>query len=273
MDSAQTPLSPTARPSSGLVNRVLAGRYELLEMLGSGPLLTAFRARDRAANRIVTVKVVQAVFSGRADIITHLQSGLSESMGLEHPAIARVFEVSSDLENEVSLFIAEEFIRGIDLKERIRRAAPFQLSAATETALSLAEGLEFAHQQNVFHGDVRPQNVIVSPDNQVKLSGFGIAPAQNKAASNHPEQMQRLLAYAAPELALSNAPTASADLYALGIVLFEMLTGDVPFKGDNAVQIALKHAQNPVPSPQADKRRRAPRFGRRGAKNARQTPR
>ena len=234
--------------SSSAPTRVLSGRYELLEALQTGTFLAAFRARDQSAGGIVTVKIVPPA-GDRPDLIALLKSGLGQTFALTHPNIVRPLDGGEDRANDAPLFLVEEYVRGIDLKERIRRAAPFQLTAATDTALAIADALQVAHSKNVFHGDVRPQNVVVGPDNQIKLSGFGIAPAQNKAVANDPEQLARIVAYAAPELSLSNAPTAAADLYALGVVLFEMLTGDVPFKGDSAVQVALKHAQNPVPSP------------------------
>ncbi len=234
--------------SNGSGSRVLSGRWELLEPLQTGTFLAAFRARDQSAGGIVTVKIVPPI-GDRPDLIALLKSGLGQTFALTHPNIVRPLDGGEDRPHNAPLFLVEEFVRGIDLKERIRRAAPFQLTAATDTALALADALQFAHAKNVFHGDVRPQNVVIGPDNQIKLSGFGIAPAQNKAVANDPEQLARIVAYAAPELSLSNAPSASADLYALGVVLFEMLTGDVPFKGDSAVQIALKHAQSPVPAP------------------------
>lgn len=229
-----------------LINRILAGRYELLEMLGEGPLLAAYRSRDRVANRLVTVKVILPGFSERIDILNDLKAGLSQTLALNHPNIARAFDVGTDEETGL-LFLAEEFVRGIDLKERIRRVAPFQLSAAAETAIAITEALEAAHARGIAHGDIRPQNVLIAPDGLVKVTGFGIANAQTRVVIEDSQLLGRVVGYIAPDSARAAAPTTSGDLYAVGVVLYEMLTGDMPFSGDTAVQVAIKHAQDPVP--------------------------
>ncbi|MBC8102644.1 MAG: PASTA domain-containing protein [Cytophagales bacterium] len=250
-DSPHSPSPGTAtRPIAALINRVLTGRYEILEFIGEGPLLAAYRARDRAQNRVVALKILLPQRAADyANIKEKLRTGLGEVLSLSHPSITRAFDVGADEENGAAVFVAEEYIRGIDLKERIRRAAPFQLTAATDCGIALAEALEFAHARGIAHGDVRPQNVLIGPEGQVKLSGFGIAEAQNLALYQDPGLLTRVVAYVASDAAASARPTASADLYALGVILFEMLTGDLPFKGDNPLQVAIKHAQEPVPSP------------------------
>jgi eukaryotic-like serine/threonine-protein kinase len=242
------PSETAAAGRSGLINRVLGGRYEVLEMLGEGPLLIAYRARDRAQNRIVTIKTLRPAFAEHREIVEALKTGLGQTLSLTHNSISRTYDVGTD-EETGAVYIAEEYVRGIDLKERIRRAAPFQLSAATETAIAIAEALEFAHERGIAHGDVRPQNILIGPEGQVKLTNFGVAVAQTKAISDVPIALKRIVGYIAPDAARATAPTSSADLYGLGVILFEMLTGDVPYTGDNAIQIALKHAQDPVPSP------------------------
>ena len=234
----------------GLINRIFAGRYEALETLGQGPLVAAYRARDRAQNRIVTLKTLLPVYADRADIRDLLRIGLGQTLSLTHPNITRTFDVGQDNESGV-LFLAEEFVRGIDLKERIRRAAPFQLTAATETALVLAEALEFAHARGIAHGDVRPQNVRVSPEGQIKLTNFGFAVAQKRAIAEDASQQRRVAEYLAPEAVTADTLTPSADLYALGVILFEMLTGETPYAGDTTALIALKQAEQPIPSPKS----------------------
>ena len=239
------------RPAAALINRILAGRYEILEMIGEGPLLSAFRARDRSQNRVVAIKILVPGrnVASQSSVVQKLREGLGEILALSHANLTRAFDVGADEENGIPVFVAEEYVRGIDLKERIRRTAPFQLTAATDAAIAIAEALEFAHARGIAHGDVRPQNVIIGPEGQVKLSNFGVAEAQNAAMDQNPNLLQRVVSYVAPDAAASARPTASADLYALGVILYEMLTGDLPYKGDNPVQIALKHAQEAVPSP------------------------
>jgi serine/threonine-protein kinase len=146
-----------------------------LETIGEGPLLTAFRARDRALNRIVVVKTLRAgkgMSAGAATAITErLRSGLSSVVALNHANITRVYDVGQDENGH--LFLAEEYVRGIDLKERIRRVAPFSLTASTDVAIAIAEALEFAHARGVTHGDLRPQNVLIGPEGQIKLTNLG----------------------------------------------------------------------------------------------------
>jgi serine/threonine-protein kinase len=238
-------------PRQGLVNRVLADRYDVLEVIGEGPLLAAYRARDRALNRIVAVKAILPKYADRADVRERLRAGLGQVIALAHPNIVRAYDVGTDASAGDLLFLAEEYVRGIDLKERIRRAAPFQLAAAADTTVAVAEALEYAHARGVVHGDVRPQNVLIGPEGQVKLTGFGAADAQALVIGDDPPALKRIVPYIAPDAARAASPTASGDLYALGVLLYELLTGEIPFKGDNALQIALRHAQDPVPSPRA----------------------
>jgi serine/threonine-protein kinase len=247
MDSGST--DDRARRPVG-INQTVGGRYEILESLGEGPLLAAFRARDRQLNRIVALKLLRPPFDSNASLIELLREGISETLTLSHSAILRGYDVGIDAELGIPYY-AEEFQRGIDLKERIRRTAPFQVNAAVDIAIVLAEALAFAHGRGLTHGDLRPQNVLIGADGMVKLTGFGVAAAQNAAAAADSSLLSRTVAYIAPDSASSPLPTATADIYALGVILFEMLTGEVPYKGDNAIQVALKHAQEPIPLPRA----------------------
>ncbi|HVK04276.1 MAG TPA: PASTA domain-containing protein [Armatimonadaceae bacterium] len=213
---------------SGLINRILAGRYEILEGLGEGPILGAYRARDREQNRIVTVKALLPAYHGRPEVAEHLRQGLSQTLSLNQAGIARVFDVGSDPENGAPLFLAEEFVRGIDLRERIRRTSPFSLTAAADVATVLLEALSFAHARGIAHGDVRPQNVLIGGDQQVKLTGFGTAQALGRAIEGDPALGERVAPYTAPEVAGGGAPSPPADLYSIGVLLYEMLTGDLP---------------------------------------------
>ena len=218
--------------------------------MGEGPLLIAFRSRDQQLNRIVTLKTLRSEHSRRSELIESLRAGFAETLSLSHASIARSYDVGEDAAL-TPLYQAEEFVRGIDLKERIRRAAPFQLTAAVDIALALAEALEYAHQRGIPHGDLCPQNVLVGPEGQVKLTGFGVAPTYATLAKEDTALLVRMAHYAAPDLVTGSLATASADLYALVVILFEMLTGETPFRGDNLVQIALRHAQEAPPSPRS----------------------
>lgn len=232
---------------AGMINRIIAERYEVLEFIGDGPLLSAFRARDKALNRIVAVKTLRPVHTSQPTIVERLRAGLAAVLSLNHPSITRVYDVGVDEESNQTLFLAEEYVRGIDLKERIRRVAPFSLTAATDVAIALAEALEFAHARGVVHGDLRPQNVLIGPEGHIKLAGFGTSHAQ--ALLSDAQTLLATVPYTAPDVSQGRTPTASGDLYGLGVVLFEMLTSDVPYPADGPIQIVLKHAQEPIPSP------------------------
>jgi serine/threonine protein kinase len=245
VDNAPGP-PPDALPPSG---RPFAGRYDILESMGEGALVASYRARDRSLNRIVTLKTLRPEFANREDIRARLRDGLGKILALAHPNIVRTYDVGVDEANGGALFVVEEYVRGIDLKERIRRAAPFQLAAATDTAIAIAEGLEFAQTRGIAHGDVRPQNVLIAPEGQIKLTGFGVAEAQGLAVGDTPSLLRKVVLYRPAEASRDEAPTFAGDVYALGAILYELLTGEPPFRGENALQIALRHAEDPVPSP------------------------
>lgn len=260
MTSPGTPSEPAnaARPEIGVgpslapVGRVLAGRYEILEALGTGPLLAAFRARDRALNRIVVVKtLLPALEAGERStaLADRLRAGLSGVVSLSHTNVTRVYDVGRDDAPEGGglTFLAEEYVRGIDLKERIRRVAPFSLTASVDVAVAVAEALEYAHARGVVHGDLRPQNVLIGPEGQIKVSNFGLSSALALVAD--PAALLPVVPYTAPEVAESRTASASGDLYALGVILYEMLAGDLPYRGDTLTEVARRHASDPVPAP------------------------
>lgn len=252
--SSEEPLGAEGRTKDKdrvrLINRVVGKRYEVLECVGEGPVLTAFRSRDQQLNRIVALKTLRSELQDRPALLEALRAGFSEVLTLNHAAIARAYDVGSDSEG-IALYYAEEFVRGIDLKERIRRAAPFQLTSAVDVAVTVSEALEYSHGHGIAHGDLCPQNILIGPEGQVKVTGFGIAPTYTQLVGEDTSLLMRIVPYAAPDLATSAMPTASGDLYALAVVLFEMLTGELPFRGDNPVTIALRHAQEAPPAPRS----------------------
>lgn len=231
-----------------MISRLLSGRYELLEKLGEGSLFAAYRARDHQTNSLVTVKLLLPSFADDAALIHALKECFAQASLLNHPRITRVLQVA---EHEGQLVLVAEFVRGIDLKERIRRVAPLTLSVAVDIALAVAEGLEYAHRTGIVHGDLRPHNVIVSQEGLVKVTDFGLIPAFQASQMAQVAWLTRAAHYLPPEVSEGWHITPSADIYALGVMLFEMLTGGVPFPADTPVAIALRHAKDPPPSPRA----------------------
>lgn len=231
-----------------MISRVLAGRYELLEKLGEGSLFAAYRARDHETNALVTVKLLLPAFADDRALVSALKQCFSVTSPLNHPRIARILQVT---EHEGQLVLVTEFVRGINLKERIRRVAPFTLSVAVDIALAVAEGLENAHRAGIAHGDLRPHNIIVSQEGLIKITDFGLLPALQASPMAQTAWLTRAAPYLPPEVSEGWQVTPSADVYALGVVLFEMLTGGVPFPADTPVAVALRHAKDPPPSPRA----------------------
>ncbi|MCS6831383.1 MAG: protein kinase [Armatimonadota bacterium] len=231
-----------------MISRVLAGRYELLEKLGEGSIFVAYRARDHETNTLVTVKLLQPAFADDTTLVHMLKQCLSSTSSLNHPRIARILHVG---EHDGQLVLVTEFVRGISLKERIRRVAPFTLSVAVDIALAVAEGLESAHRAGIAHGDLRPHNIIVSQEGLIKVTDFGLLPALLGSPLAQASWLTRAAPYLPPELTEIRSATPAADVYALGVILFEMVTGGVPFPADTPVAIALRHAKDPPPSPRA----------------------
>ncbi|MEJ5253564.1 MAG: protein kinase [Chthonomonadetes bacterium] len=231
-----------------MISRVLAGRYELIEKLGEGSFFAAYRARDHETNALVTVKLLLPAFADDPALVSTLRRCFTDTSVLNHPRITRILQV---VEHEGQLVLVTEFVRGINLKERIRRVAPFTLSVAVDIALAVAEGLETAHRAGIVHGDLRPHNIIVSQEGLIKITDFGLLPAFQASPMAQTAWLTRAAPYLPPEVSEGWQVGPAADIYALGVILFEMITGGVPFPADTPVAIALRHAKDPPPSPRA----------------------
>lgn len=228
------------------IGRIVGGRYELLERIGSGAFFQVFKARDRLAGRFVAVKVLLPEVQSDAAFREALVDAMQAVHSLVHPNIAGVYEVVTEDDCPV---VVTEYVRGINLRERISRIAPFTVSIAVDFAVGICDALQYAHSDGVLHGDLRPANVIVSPEGVVKVTDFGVARAIAASRAATARNESRVAPYVAPEAAASGILAASADVYALGAVLFEMLTARPPYPADTPVQIALRHQHDPVPSP------------------------
>ena len=230
------------------MGRVIGTRYEVLERLGEGALFQVAKARDRTLSRIVALKWPQPQLAHDPAFCAALKQAASGTAGLVHPNIARLTEVA---ENDGAPLLVTEFVRGMDLRQRLRRIAPVQPSLAVDFAVAIAEALQHAHANGVVHGDLRPQNVMISPEGAVKVTDFGIASVLASNAQARANNLASAAYYQAPEVATGGPPTTAADVYALGAILFEMLTGRVPYPGETPVVVAMRQQNEPVPSPRA----------------------
>ena len=226
-------------------SEIIGGRYRLEEPVGRGGMATIFKAVDeQMMDRVVAVKVLREVYSNDPKFVTRFQREAKAASALQHPNIVQVFDYGQSAE---SYYIVMEFIDGMDLRRYLkRRGNVLPVERAIEIARSVAMGLGAAHRRGIVHRDVKPQNIMVNDDGLVKLTDFGIASMYKDADAERLTTTGMTLGtvqYYAPEQAQGEMVRPSADVYALGIVMYEMLTGQPPFDGDTPVAVAMKHIQ------------------------------
>lgn len=231
--------------NSNVLNQVVDQRYETLEKVGESELFTVYRARDKSLNRMVALKTVNPEFAQENGFAKELMQGVKTAASLTHPNIAATMELKP---YENTGYIVTEFVRGINLKERIRRIAPFGLSAAIDFAISIAEALNYVHGMGAAHGDLRPQNIIITPEGMVKLTDFGTQGAIAASGKVQAALLPYIAPYHAPEISLSQKGTASGDVYGAGCILYEMLAGTPPYSADTLEAVADQHAFASPPS-------------------------
>ncbi|MCR5250997.1 MAG: Stk1 family PASTA domain-containing Ser/Thr kinase [Lachnospiraceae bacterium] len=226
------------------IGMTVAERYEVLEKIGTGGMSDVYRAKDHKLNRFVAIKVLKQEFSENKDFLQKFRSEAQSAAGLMHPNIVNVYDVG---EESGSHYIVMELVEGITLKKYIERKARLSVREAVSIAIQVAQGIEAAHNNHIIHRDIKPQNVIISMDGKVKVTDFGIA----KAASSNTitSNVMGSVHYTSPEQVRGGFSDEKSDIYSLGITIFEMLTGRVPFNGDTTVAVAIKHIQEPMPSP------------------------
>jgi serine/threonine protein kinase len=225
--------------------RLLNGRYELAEKVGEGSFFAVFRGRETDSGRPVAVKILNEQYSGDREFAERLRTEALRTVPLDHPHIVSVYDAWME-GNRIA--IATEFVRGINLKDRVRRVAPFPLAVAVDIAAAAAEALEYASAQGVSHGDLRPENILVTPEGQVKLSDFGIGAAVSASSRLQMSALVQSAHYLPPEVANGQPPSPPSDVYSLGTILFEMLAGQPPFQADSPFAIAVKHLNELPPS-------------------------
>ena len=226
------------------IGMMLGDRYEILEKIGTGGMSDVYKAKDHKLNRFVAVKVLKQEFSENTSFVSKFRVEAQAAASLMHPNIVNVYDVGE--ENGVH-FIVMELVEGITLKKYIEKKARLSVKEAVSIAIQACMGLEAAHNNHIIHRDIKPQNIIISKEGKVKVTDFGIAKAatSNTITSN----VMGSVHYTSPEQARGGYSDERSDIYSMGITLFEMLTGRVPFNGDTTVAIAIKQIQEPMPSP------------------------
>jgi len=229
-----------------VVGETIAGRYELEEVVGHGGMSTVYKAHDSLLERNVALKVLHQQYNEDEEFVERFKREARSVAQLQHPNIVTVIDRG---EEDGRQYIVFEYIDGENLKELVVRKGRLDVRTALEIALEIARGLSFAHESGLVHRDVKPQNVLLNGDGGAKVTDFGIA--RSLEVERSMTQTGTVLGtsnYIAPEQAGGKPVDAHTDVYSLGIVLYEMLTGELPFPGDNFVAVAMKHIQEPSPS-------------------------
>jgi serine/threonine-protein kinase len=229
-----------------MTGEVVASRYELEELVGSGGMSSVYRALDRLLERNVALKILHPHYGDDEEYVERFRREARAVAQLSHPNIVTVIDRG---EADGQQFIVFEYIDGESLKQLVDRNGPLPARRAIELALQVADALAFAHQAGLVHRDVKPQNVLVTEDGEAKVTDFGIA--RSLDVEHGVTQTGTVLGtsnYLSPEQARGQTITPATDVYSLGVVLFELLTGEVPFPGDNFVAVAMKHINEPPPS-------------------------
>nr|WP_309099318.1 Stk1 family PASTA domain-containing Ser/Thr kinase [Fredinandcohnia onubensis] len=229
-----------------LIGRRLSGRYKILEVIGGGGMANVYLARDVILERDVAIKVLRLDFSNDEEFIKRFRREAHAATSLAHPNIVSIYDVG---EEEDIYYIVMEYVPGQTLKQYIQRNAPLHPKEAINIMLQLTSAITHAHQNQIVHRDIKPQNILIDHDGTVKVTDFGIAVALSSTTITQTNSVLGSVHYLSPEQARGGMSTRKSDIYSLGIVMFELLTGRVPFEGESAVSIALKHLQSDTPSP------------------------
>lgn len=226
------------------IGSFLSDRYEILSKVGAGGMSDVYKAKDHILSRFVAIKVLKQEFSEDSSFVTKFRAEAQSAAGLEHPNIVNIYDVGS--ENGL-YYIVMEYVEGITLKTYIEKKGQLSFKESASIAIQVARGIEAAHNKNIIHRDIKPQNIIISTDGKVKVTDFGIAKATSSNTIS--SVVMGSVHYASPEQARNGFVDGRSDIYSLGIVMFEMVTGRVPFDGDTTVAVALQHLQEEIARP------------------------
>lgn len=226
------------------IGMLIADRYEILEKVGTGGMADVYKSKDHTLNRYVAVKVLKQEFSENANFVSKFRVEAQAAAGLMHPNIVNVYDVG---EEKGIYYIVMELVDGITLKNYIGKKGNLGYKEAVTIALQVSMGLEAAHRNHIIHRDIKPQNIIISREGKVKVTDFGIAKAATSDTIT--SNVMGSVHYTSPEQARGGFSDEKSDVYSLGVTLYEMLTGEVPFDGESTVAIAIRHIQEPMPSP------------------------
>ena len=224
----------------------LGGRYQLLERIGGGGMAVVYKATDLVLNRTVAVKILRSQFGSDEDFVQRFRREAQAVASLSHPNVVSVYDVGQE---DDTYYMVMEYIEGPNLKDVINQQGALPVSEAVRIAVQICDALDHAHQNQIIHRDIKPQNILIGKNGRVKVTDFGIPRAATSATITQTGSVLGSVHYFSPEQARGGVTAEKSDIYSLGIVLYEMLTGQLPFSGDSPITIALKHLQEPLPEP------------------------
>ncbi|GAB4468838.1 MAG: hypothetical protein Kow00124_03470 [Anaerolineae bacterium] len=227
-------------------NPILNDRYRLIEQIGAGGMAVIYRAQDMVLGRIVAIKVLRPSLVGDPEFLVRFKREAQSAARLSHPNIVTVHDVGQDGPN--THYIVMEHVEGQNLKQLIRARGAFDVDAALAIIIEVCKGVGYAHRAGLVHCDIKPQNILVTPDNMIKVADFGIARAFTATQTEHEEVVWGSPHYFSPEQAAGEPPTPASDVYSIGIVLFELLTARLPFTGADYNELARAHLTQTPPS-------------------------
>ena len=241
-----TPDSPTLIAAFDKLNRgtIFAGRYEIIEELGKGGMGSVYKAFDQKLQEVVALKIIRPELGFNAAAVERFKTELKNARKIAHRHVCRLYDLG---EAGLVQFISMEYVEGEDLKKFIRRAGPIGAGRAIAIARQIAEGLAEAHRMGVIHRDLKPQNIMIDRDGRARIMDFGLSRFLESEGMTGTGVMLGTPEYMSPEQVEARDVDARSDLYAMGVILFEMVTGRVPFEGQTPLAVAIKHKSEAPP--------------------------
>ena len=220
-------------------------RYEIIKSIGEGGMANVYLAKDIILDRNVAIKILRGDLAGDEKFVRRFQREALSASSLTHPNIVEMYDVGED---NGTYYIVMEYVSGMTLKQLIKKRGSLSLSEAIDIMLQITDGIKEAHDSYIIHRDLKPQNILIQDNGEIKITDFGIAMALNSTQLTQTNSVMGSVHYLPPEQASGKGATIKSDIYSMGILFYELLTGKLPFKGENAVEIALKHMKNDIPS-------------------------
>lgn len=233
-----------------MIGTVLGNRYEIVEKIGGGGMALVYRAKCRLLNRYVAIKILRDEYINDEEFIKKFRRESQAAASLSHPNIVNIYDVGVDIKDGQEIqYIVMEYIKGKTLKEIIREKGKLTVEETIDYSIQIAEALEHAHKNHIVHRDIKPHNIMLTEDGRIKVTDFGIARAATASTVTNTSNVIGSVHYFSPEQARGGYTDEKSDIYSLGIVMYEMITGKVPFEGDSPITVALKHIQEEIVPP------------------------